>query len=347
MIDWNDDDISSGEITFESEDSGQEPEKEQKKNFFEESDSSDEEGKRVVMSAIDKLKEDFQKIITKLESSLKTEDYGTIGDDWEILVNVIRKSKTLSEKSWYPAILLQFLVNLEDRIKAIDKTVQKQMKTKQAHNFNVAQRQFKKFLKENTTFVDVLNQFRDTPEKFHESTKDLSESLSESEDEGIVWNDERIISKLQQLLKERGRKTYATKLIHEHINLFRTLLSKAVSLSLQVLIRFRIINAMFDTNLGTHHLNINTWKNIYNQIVSIITTLLDSRELQLDEDTLEEDTKLPPNVVGGHLLFSIQKLHEEYLRSLQNIDSHTPEYLTRLSHERDFFTALAICWKIL
>jgi translation initiation factor 3 subunit C len=346
MIDWNDDSMESSEFDSPEDSAEEEPEKiEPKKKGpkttwnLDDSSDSDERGKRVVLSALEKLSEELERAISKLEGSLKNDDWGAVGGEWESLISLIRKSKNVSEKPWYPVELLKFLVDLEDKINGVDKNAVKLMKPKKAHSFNTAKREFKKFLKENKIYEDAMKKYREDPEQFKEEVPEESKSEHDGEDE-LPWTTERISKKLQDLLKERGKKTYATTQVNEHIRVLRMLFSKSTELQQQLLIRFRIINAMFDTNLGTNHLNINTWKNIYNELVCILDTVMDHPEIILDEDTIEEDSKLPPNVVAGHLLFSLQKLHEEYLKSLQNIDSHSQEYLTRLAHERDFLLLL-------
>ena len=60
-------------------------------------------------------------------------------------------------------------------------------------------------------------------------------------------------------------------------------------------------------------------------------------------DELEErapDTDGKPILVRGSIISSVDRLDEEFTRSLQNIDPHGTEYIERLKHSMDLYKTI-------
>eukprot|EP01123_Difflugia_compressa_P002399 TRINITY_DN13113_c0_g1_i1.p1 TRINITY_DN13113_c0_g1~~TRINITY_DN13113_c0_g1_i1.p1 ORF type:complete len:893 (-),score=210.17 TRINITY_DN13113_c0_g1_i1:27-2705(-) len=334
----------------------------------------EEEEKRIVKTATEKRFQEMTKWVGKVQMAMKNDDWAVVETEWDGLVKCVIKSKSLLEQN-FPKFYASFLVELDDKINDTlsNKETMKAMKAKKAHFFNRIKLHFRKFYKEDKLTLDKMNQYRLDPDSFKEELEDdeddkkkdknvfrktsseensdeeksKKDKAKEPEEKPEEWTNEKIDKKVKQLLKERGTKTYSTGLVYEHIKTFRFLLSKLTNLARQLTLRFDIVNALFDTNFGTSHLNTNTWKKVYNEIVVILEALFDNPNLKLIETLQgeESDADKLNTTVYGHLLYSVERLHDEYIRSLQNTDSHSTDFVVRLSHERYMLILLQACGK--
>lgn len=166
------------------------------------------------------------------------------------------------------------------------------------------------------------------------------------EEKKVEWTQEKVLKALSDLLKQRGTKNYERT---EALKQLQFLLTKVEGVGKQFTIRFHIINAIFDCSPSTAtHLPIRLWCQIFNEVVSVIESLnsntsvefYESREELMPKYDEDDISKLPANVAQGHLLYTIERLHDEFMKSLQSIDSHTPEFLSRLAHETEFLQLL-------
>lgn len=92
------------------------------------------------------------------------------------------------------------------------------------------------------------------------------------------------------------------------------------------------------------YLPVNTWKTILDNLHKILSLLEQNPQIVLEEekeketesdltsDLEEEELKL----VSGNLLAFIQRLDDEFMKSLQAIDPHTQDYVQRLQDENAF-----------
>lgn len=164
-----------------------------------------------------------------------------------------------------------------------------------------------------------------------EDRLDGSQGVAEKQED---WTAERIDLKTKELLDRRGTKNYDRL---EQVKLFEFLIEKSKELPFSVerylKLAFHLINAQFDAspNMAVH-MTIPMWKKCYNNIVRVLDVLkkyknqirLVEHEPNPESDVLE---------VRSPLLSQIERLHEEFLKSLQAMDEYTQEYVNRLKHE--------------
>uniref|UniRef100_A0A6B2KXJ5 PCI domain-containing protein n=1 Tax=Arcella intermedia TaxID=1963864 RepID=A0A6B2KXJ5_9EUKA len=303
-----------------------------------ESSEDEDDGKRVIRTAKEKRFQEMKKAIAKLSAAMKNNDWRLIEIEWDGVLKV----STKGPGKVFPKFYVSFLLELDNKINEMTKETLKAMKAKKAHFYNRMKLHWKKFLKEDKETEDKIAQYKANPDAYEDKSElpDEPEEKKEEpagEEKKEDWTPEKIEKKIKELLKERGTKHYVTGQVHSHIKTFRLFLSLTPDLARQLAYRFLIVNALFDTNQGATHLVINTWKKIYNELVIILDALFENPHLKLVENVEESAAE---NTVCGHLLFSVERLHDEYIRSLQNIDPQTPDYLQRLAHENDMLILL-------
>lgn len=173
---------------------------------------------------------------------------------------------------------------------------------------------------------------------------------------------ENFPEKLAEVLEARGKKVRVVQnCFHPPISLFHQgtdraeqtkILEKLLTLSSMpvndVKILIALIWAQFEYNTSVHtHMNIEVWKEAHLKIERLMTVLHKHRDLNFqegaDDDTIllpqEEDTDAdsilskPLRAVHASIMSFVDRMESEFTKSLQVIETHSPEYLERLRDE--------------
>lgn len=186
--------------------------------------------------------------------------------------------------------------------------------------------------------------------------------MAAAEKKEIVYNDSYIEEKLQELIKRRGSNKSGT--VQEQHDALKLLLSNAKSLQTQLLVLSQMISTDFDLNPNQlPYCPIDVWKDILENVQKLLKILNDNNlnvfetqettALTLDIIKEEEENSTSTiisdastamngsNPVGnvvklyGNLFAFVERLSDEFTKSLRNIDYHNmnKEYSSRLEDE--------------
>lgn len=110
-----------------------------------------------------------------------------------------------------------------------------------------------------------------------------------------------------------------------------------------------LIASRFDLTIGsTSHMDVKTWKSVEHE-VNLILTIIENESSFIvteDADDLDNDDKDIVPAKGeivklrGSIIGYIERLDDEFTKSLQGTDPHTPDYIDRLRDEPSLYALL-------
>ncbi|KAJ3201636.1 Translation initiation factor 3 subunit c, partial [Dinochytrium kinnereticum] len=158
---------------------------------------------------------------------------------------------------------------------------------------------------------------------------------------------ENLFKRLAEMLDARGKKS--TDKVGQILN-FQRLLEVAVSSYQKLKVLLALIPAQFDhipTISG--YMPVDVWKSARANI-DILLTLLDANPHLTVTDAPEEDIEAvvaegkansgEKMILRGNIFSFVDRLDEEFTKSLQNIDPHTMEYVDRLRDETALYALI-------
>lgn len=344
--------------------------------FLDGNDDDEDEEKRVVKTAKEKRFEELLKSVKVVKTALTLNDWIRVNETWVLIIKILEKGKSVIDKHGLPKFFVSLLCALNDLIKDTfdNKDLRKNMKAQNASAFNAMRTKFKKFVDEDP----MERKVKDRMKEFIESGKSYAIKLgSDDEDsnelsgegpqnfldepsgddaegdklvdmENEKWTQDKVDKKMKELLAKRGTKTYNKR---EHLKIFRFLRTKCEGLNHKLTLDFHIVTLLFDMTHSGTAMTTAVWKLVYNILVSIVEQLIAEPTLKLYEskEELLEDVKeeamhkLPSHVVTGVLIYSLERLGDEYNQSLQNItEVPSEQYMVRLSHENPLIRLLQL-----
>lgn len=217
----------------------------------------------------------------------------------------------------------------------------------------------------------------DGGKKKKKKSKEAKEEKKEQE-----WTPERIDEKFKELVARRGTRSYdRVKQVMLLAYLFERAKEKAATGERLLRILFALIDALFDVNQNMYaHMNVKVWKYAYNTIVRVfeLMTQYASTIEVVDYDPMMvattatsakkdkrhgKDSSTPASLtassasvsaseasstdgakmkVRGLVLPQLERLDDEYFKSLQLMDPHTQDYVARMRHEPALLRLLKI-----
>jgi translation initiation factor 3 subunit C len=136
----------------------------------------------------------------------------------------------------------------------------------------------------------------------------------------------------------------------EQIRILEKLLEVAVTKYQRIRVLLALVSARFDYNASvTSHMPIDLWvaaQKEVDQLINIVAT--DTQyiveEVAKDYDELAERTPDDESDkivrVRGSIISFVDRLDDEFTKSLQNIDPHGTEYVERLKDEKYLYTTI-------
>lgn len=170
--------------------------------------------------------------------------------------------------------------------------------------------------------------------------------VEKKEEKPVEMTPEEVKARLKDILQARGKRgTDSVKQIEK----LQDLLPYAKEPELQVEIMIHLVSSQFDVNKSAaSHLPLNLWKGALNNLTTIVTVLEKNPTLVLQESEKEredsdgdDEEEGEQKQVQGNLMAFIQRLDDEFNKSLQSIDPHTQEYVQRLQDENIFLELAA------
>ncbi|KAI9209580.1 eukaryotic translation initiation factor 3 subunit 8 N-terminus-domain-containing protein [Polychytrium aggregatum] len=191
------------------------------------------------------------------------------------------------------------------------------------------------------------------------------EEEAENEDDGftvigaggkvVEINQENLFKKLAELLEMRGKKSTDKSV---HVSSMQQVLKAASTPFQRVRVLLALIPAQFDviSTTTTGFLPIEVWKSTVvevNQLFEICEkhtniVIRECREEEVEPQVLDQRINDGEEVsLLGNLSTFVDRLDDEFTKSLQNIDPHTTEYVDRLKDESALYALIVRCQRYL
>lgn len=138
----------------------------------------------------------------------------------------------------------------------------------------------------------------------------------------------------------------------EQVRTLEKLLAVSVTAYQRIRVLLALIASRFDYNPAATHMPVETWISAQKEIDDLVRFLIKnpaySVEENLDFEYDESVERAPGKEEGdivrirGSVISFIDRLDDEFTRSLQNIDPHGTEYIERLRDEKVLYTSICL-----
>lgn len=311
---------------------------------------SDNEGRKVVKSAKEKLLDDIQESVDAIYNAKNLENWSAA------LVEFDRVSKLLvranQQNFGIPNFFFKLLGQLDETINetATDKDKRK-LPADQSRAFNNIRQRVKKQTKEFQPYMDL---FKTSPEAFDSETPVEVASSSQKDEAnavvGIVSGTARIMSPvftgLKSIIEFRGKKNIDK---FEQVSVLENLLTEAKTGGnvFEIISVYQmLLSARFDALSYQSYMPVELWKSNENDVNDFLTLLeKESGAYQVSENGKStDDIDIEPEaneqgvkVVLGSISSIVERLDDEFTKYLQNTSPHSIEYIERLRDEAGLY----------
>ncbi|RUS32482.1 eukaryotic translation initiation factor 3 subunit 8 N-terminus-domain-containing protein [Jimgerdemannia flammicorona] len=177
----------------------------------------------------------------------------------------------------------------------------------------------------------------------------------------VEYTAENLYKKLREVLDARGKKFMNSSIPHifpahkqntdrtEQVTVLKRLLVIAATPYSRVRVLIALISSQFDYNLSmTAFMSVELWKSAEREITQLLIILEENPQYEIREDVeeIDDDDKdlVPPAgsvlSIRGSIVSFVDRLDDEFTKSLQNIDPHTTEYVDRLKDETGLYAVI-------
>ncbi|KAL6451889.1 NIP1 Eukaryotic translation initiation factor 3 subunit C [Candida maltosa Xu316] len=321
-------------------------------------EESDDEGRKVVKSAKEKLLDDMKSSIEVINSNKYTNNWNIVLNEFEKFGRfLIRCNQT---NIGTPRFFIKLLTSLDNSITETSNNEKddKTLKADEARAFNTLRQRIKKQIKEFQVYYDL---YKESPEEFDDNEDEPLESLKsvtqdEANDEGAAGSgiaSNRVLSPVFHTLKviseSRGKKNIDKA---EQVSTLEGLLETHATTGSPfelISIYQMLLSVRFDASSNQAFMPTEQWhKN--EQDLGRLLDLLEAnvskyQVSELGTTTDDIDIEPTPNAEGVKVIFgsitsSIDRLDDEFTKSLQNTDPHSTDYVERLKDETTIYNLI-------
>ncbi|KAI0267168.1 eukaryotic translation initiation factor 3 subunit 8 [Gloeopeniophorella convolvens] len=371
----NDSDSSSSEE--ESEEDGDSDEDEgpkevkPKSRFLHDSDEeeSDEDVRRVPKSARDKRLEEMEATGKSMDNALKINDWIAISNEYDKLTRLVQRQQNVAEP--IPPFYIRTLSSLETSLNtalAKEKEAKKKMNASNARALTAMKQKVRKTVKE---YEKEIKQYNDDPEAFEREWAALATpqvqarpeavrrpAAGEGEDDddftqvgkggkATQYTAEGIYKNLQAIQEARGKKNTDRT---DQIRILERLLEVAVTTYQRIRVLLALVSSRFDYNASiASYMPIEMWSSAQREIDTLIGILTENVAYSVQEVTEDYDDLVERSPeeekdgivrIRGSIISFVDRLDDEFTRSLQNLDPHGTEYVDRLKDEKGLYCTI-------
>ncbi|SCU86810.1 LANO_0C09274g1_1 [Lachancea nothofagi CBS 11611] len=314
---------------------------------------SDDEGRKVVKSAKDKLLDEMRNVHDKIDVADMTQDFVTILSELDTMTRLVTKAQ--QQNYGIPNVFIQVLAQVED---AVANTSQQDISNKAAARaYNTTKQRVRKIARD---YEHILVQYRENPEAFsvnadgdstHDNFAVSSFALTGKKEVDLssvatATSESDFFSALRIVIDSRGKKGTD----HQaQIKTLEELLDIAKSPYETILAYSNLIPIRFDSSATLSYQPIEQWKASQQDIAKLYDTLeahVDQyhvSEFGAPNDFIEEEPQPNENgikeILGSAYSF-VERLDEEFNKSLLNTDPHSSDFLDRLKDEQSVYNLI-------
>ncbi|KAG5649452.1 hypothetical protein H0H81_003719 [Sphagnurus paluster] len=331
----------------------------------EESDDADAPGVRI-KSAAERRLDEMKATGKAIENGLKINDWVAISNEFDKLARMIQRQQNVSEP--VPPFYIQTLVSLEVSINtaaAKEKEAKKKMNATNAKALTAVKQKVKRAIKE---YEVEVKKFQDDPETFEReyaavvapepvtSKRTSTQTGEATEAENFTpvgkggkvmqFTADGIFKNLQAVQEARGKKNTDRA---EQIRILEKLLEVSVTSYQRIRVLLALISSRFDYNSSVaSHMPIELWLSAQREVDQLVAIVATDGNYSIQEltDDYDESIERSPTTEGGivrirgSIISFIDRLDDEFTRSLQNIDPHGTEYVDRLKDEKVLYCTI-------
>ncbi|KAI8348039.1 eukaryotic translation initiation factor 3 subunit 8 N-terminus-domain-containing protein [Choanephora cucurbitarum] len=336
------------------------------------SDDSDEEGgRRQVKSQKDKRMEGLQAIVRSIENGQKNNDWGLIASEFDKLNLLVLKMTTGFDAIPIPKMFIQVIADIDHALQENTSAAKEKGTKKKASSVNIKamnnlKQKIKKSIKQ---YTDLVVEYRKDPEQFmlEEDEEENKEPIQpqtpskvplvDEEDSsfkqvgkaGKIVADitpENLLVRLREVLDNRGRKNTNRE---EQMEILETLLQQAKSTFQKIAVLQVLLSSRFDVTVARNEsLKVDAWKAAEGEFNLLLSILETTSSFVIREDAEEfdhEDKDVKPTAgqviqLKGSIVSFAERLDDDYIKSLQNTDPHSIDYINRLRDETGLYAIL-------
>ena len=342
---------------------------------------SEEEVKKVIKSAKDKRIDEMEAVVKNIENAQRIDDWVAISKEFDTLQRLVERQRNVNEAvpTFYIKTIASLETFLNESI-AKEKDAKKKMKAPNAKALNGMKQKIKKTVKENDEAVAKFRADPEAFEAEANATAAASiapvadlaakskkqratATVEEGEAEDVddfqtvgrggrteTFTSEGLFKSLAAIMEARGKKSTDK---NEQIRKLADLVNVADSPYKKIRVLLALIAARFDYNASaTAYMPVELWEQARKEVNDLLHILSTNRAFVVQEETDDYDDEVERQpgqngekdivAVRGSIISFVDRLDDEFTKSLQNIDPHTTEYVERLSDEKKLYETIII-----
>ncbi|KAF9925192.1 Translation initiation factor 3 subunit c, partial [Modicella reniformis] len=288
----------------------------------------------------------------------------------------IQKATSIISQSGIPKFYIKAVAELEKAVLAAlekEKTATKRMNATNAKALNSMKQKVKK---SNRLYEKEIQEYEKDPEGYivedeeeeiivkdpKKEKSDFTSEVVELDENGDPIDDgftpvgaggrtveltqDNLFKKLKEITEARGKKNTNRE---EQVRILERLFVVANSPYQKIRVLLNLISAQFDFAVGlSGYMSIPLWKNAEKYVNQLLTILEANSGYVVKEDVPDEDDgekdRVPENgqtvFLQGSIVAIVDRLDDEFTKSLQNIDPHTTDYVDRLKDEVGLYAVI-------
>ncbi|KAI6002696.1 eukaryotic translation initiation factor 3 subunit 8 N-terminus-domain-containing protein [Pisolithus albus] len=341
-----------------------------------EDESDDEDVKRTIKSTKDKRLDEIEATGKVMDNALKINNWVVISAEFDKLLRLVQRQSNSAEP--IPPFFVKTLTNLESSLNeaiAKEKEAKKKMNAMNARALNSMKQKIKKTLKEHEK---EIQQYQADPDAFerefiaHTQPAETVSARTKKSRQAIVddggddklqdedhftvvgkggkamqFTADAIFKTLKIVNEARGKKNTDRT---EQIRILEKLLEVAVTSYQRLRVLLALVSSRFDFNTSTtNYMPVELWLAAQREVDQLISIVALDPSYVVQEHTDEYDELLerspasePDGVVRirGSIISFVDRLDDEFTKSLQNIDPHGTEYVDRLKDEKVLYQTI-------
>ncbi|KAG0301989.1 Translation initiation factor 3 subunit c [Dissophora globulifera] len=340
-------------------------------------EDDDEDVVRVVRSAKDKRFEEIEQAVNTMDNKQKINDWVAAQNEFDRANKALQKAVGIIAQTGTPKFYIKAVAELEKAIQSAldkEKSASKKMNASNAKALNSMKQKVKK---NNRLYEKEIQEYEKDPENYDVEVEEVVEvkpkvkkakkvvvSDSEEGEEGegeeaddgftpvgaggktVEFTQENLFKKLREVSEARGKKNTNRE---EQVRILERLLVVANTPYQKIRVLLGLISTQFDFAAGlSGYMNLPLWKNAEKYLNSLLTILESNTGYAVKEDAPEEDDedkdRSPENgetvFIQGSIVAFVDRLDDEFTKSLQNIDPHTTDYVDRLKDEVGLYSVI-------